>query len=98
MNELISKTACEVADLLRAREISPVDAVTASAQRIEQVEASINAIPTVCIDRALEQAKALERQQPFGHSEFRDWLGGLPISVKDLTETAGVRTTFGSPI
>ncbi len=98
MNELISKTACEVVDLLRAREISPVDAVTASADRIEQVEASINAMPTLCIDQALEKARELERQQPFGHSEYRDWLGGLPISIKDLTETAGVRTTFGSPI
>lgn len=72
MNELISKTACEVVDLLRAREISPVDAVTASADRIEQVEASINAMPTLCIDQALDKARELERQQPVGHSEFRD--------------------------
>ncbi len=98
MNELISKSAYEVVQLLKDRKISPVDAVSASAERIAQVDGSINALPTLCIEQALDKAKALERQNPSGQSESRGWLGGLPISVKDLTETAGVRTTFGSPI
>ncbi len=98
MNELIAKTAYEIVQLLKARQLSPVDVVNASAARIGEVEDSINAMPTLCIDRAIERAKELERQEPFGQSDDRGWLAGLPISIKDLTETAGVRTTFGSPI
>ncbi len=98
MNELITRTAYEIVTLLREREISPVDAVNASAERIADVDQHINAMPTLCVDQALEKAQALERQSPFGVADERAWLGGLPISVKDLTETKGVRTTFGSPI
>ncbi len=98
MNELITKTAYDLVHLLNERKISPVDLVNASAERINEVEASINALPTLCLENALERAKALERQASFGRDDDRGWLAGLPISIKDLTETAGVRTTFGSPI
>lgn len=98
MNELIEKSAYEIVRLLREREISPVDVVNASTERIQEVESSINAMPTLCTELALEKAKSMEQQKPFGQSDDRGWLAGLPISVKDLTETAGVRTTFGSQI
>ncbi len=98
MNELITKSAYDVVQLLREREISPVDVVTASTERISEIEGSINAMPTLCLEQALDKAQALERQKPFGQADSRGWLAGLPISVKDLTETAGVKTTFGSPI
>ncbi len=98
MNELIERTAYDIVSLLKERTISPVDVVNASIGRINEVEHNINALPTLCFEQALEKAQALEKQNPFGQSDDRGWLGGLPISVKDLTETAGVRTTFGSPI
>ena len=98
MNELIARSATEIVHLLRERAISPVDVVKASAERIQQVDETINAMPTLCIEQAIEKAEALERQNPMGQPHVPTWLGGLPISVKDLTETAGVRTTFGSPI
>lgn len=95
MHELLKKSAIELLALLDNREISPVDLVEASAQRIEEVEPQINAMPTTCIEQALDKTKTMS----FSNSEQkRGWLGGLPISIKDLMETKGIRTTFGSVI
>ena len=66
--------------------------------RISQIEPEINAMPTLCVEKALDRAKALTKQAPSDRPHARGWLGGMPISVKDLVETAGVRTTFGSSI
>ena len=98
MHELLNRTAYEIVELLASGELSPVDLVQISADRIAEVEPAINAMPTLCVERALDQAKKLVGQSPTDRPNARGWLGGLPISVKDLTETAGVRTTFGSPI
>ena len=98
MNELITRSAYEIVQLLKERQISPVDLVNASIERIGEVEGSLNALPTLCSEQALEKAQVLAQQKPFGQSDDRGWLGGVPISVKDLIETAGVKTTFGSPI
>ncbi len=97
MNELLSKSACEITQLLAAKEIRPTELVEISADRISQVEPYINATPTLCVEQALDRAKEIENNPPDTH-HVRGWLGGVPISIKDLTETAGVRTTFGSPI
>ena len=98
MNELITRSAYEIVQLLKERQISPVDLVNASIERIGEVEGSLNALPTLCSEKAMEKAQVLAQQKPFGQSDDRGWLGGVPISVKDLIETAGVKTTFGSPI
>ena len=98
MHELLNRTAYEIVELLASGELSPVDLVQISADRIAEVEPAINAMPTLCVERALDRAKKLVGQSPTDRPNARGWLGGLPISVKDLTETAGVRTTFGSPI
>jgi amidase len=55
-------------------------------------------MPTLCIDRARDHAKALmsgKRREAEGEA---GWMAGLPVSIKDLTDVAGVRTTYGSPI
>ncbi len=93
-DELISMTAREAVRRLRAREITPLDLVDAAAARIEAVDGAVNALPTLCLDRARDMAKAFQAPAEPGPG----WLAGLPIVVKDLEELAGVRTTFGSPI
>jgi amidase len=94
-DELIALTAMEAVELLRRRELRPLELVEAALARIAEVEPAVNAIPTLCAERAREHARRLERERPH---DGPGWLGGLPIAVKDLTPVAGVRTTFGSPI
>ncbi len=98
MKEILKLSAFEMSQLLHSRQISPVELVEISAERITEIEPNVNAMPTLCVEMAMEKAKALEAQNPVGRLDDRGQLGGLPISVKDLTETEGVRTTFGSPI
>ncbi|MEU9448888.1 amidase [Streptomyces sp. NPDC048277] len=84
----------EMAAAIRAKELSPTEAVTAVLEQLDKVEPGINAFVTVVREQALEQAKEAEARIARG-----DELGplhGVPITVKDLTATEGVRTTFGS--
>src|SRR2546428_12907695 len=95
--ELYCLTANEAVRLLKSGKVSPLELVDAAAVRIEATDAALNALPTVCIDRARAHARRIMKEgrmakRPAG------WLGGLPISVKDLNAVAGVRTTWGSPI
>ncbi|MFZ5792356.1 MAG: amidase [Pseudomonadota bacterium] len=96
-DELVRLTACGAVDLLRQGEVSPLDLVEASLARIEQVNPKINAIVTLCAERARNQARRLMATKPKAADERR-WLAGLPFAVKDLNDVAGVRTTYGSPI
>src|SRR6185437_10182049 len=70
--------------------------ITAHIERINQVDQAVNAIVTRCFDRALEQAAAADRALAAGREPF-GVLHGLPVAHKDLVETAGIRTTYGSP-
>lgn len=93
-DDLIWTSAHELADLYRSRTVSPVEVVEAVLERQEAVNPQINAFVTVTADQAREQAKQAERRL-LNEPELPR-LFGIPITVKDLTETAGVRTTFGS--
>ena len=97
-NELIRLTATEAVARLRAREITPLDLIDAAAARIAEVEPAVNALPTLCLDRARDHAKALMRGERREAEGEAGWLAGLPVAIKDLTDVAGVRTTYGSPI
>ena len=95
---LIRMTATEAVARLRAGEVSPLEMIDAAEARIAEVEPAVNALPTLCLDRARDHAKALMNRQRREAAGEAGWLAGLPVAIKDLTEVAGVRTTFGSPI
>src|SRR6476646_7875113 len=81
---------------IRARDLSPVEVLDAVLARIEAVNPLINAYCTVAAETAREAARAAEARVANG--EPLGPLHGLPVSFKDLTPTAGIRTTMGSRI
>jgi amidase len=83
-------SAVELAELLRKREVSAVEVMRAHLERIERVNPRINAIVTLVAERALEEAARADARGPRGP------LHGLPVAHKDLFDTAGIRTTYGS--
>ena len=95
MRELTALSAREAVRRLAAREISPLELIDAALARIAEVEPAINALPTVCAERARDHARRLT---DLGDGDKRGRLHGLPVAIKDLMDVAGVRTTFGSPI
>ncbi len=92
--ELCDTTARQLAEWLATRRCSAREVVAAHLERIERANGACNAIVTLCPETALAAAARLDetivRQGPVGP------LHGLPIAHKDLVETRGVRTTFGS--
>ena len=89
MNDLWRKPATEIVALLKAGDVTPEELLDVLEQRVNQVDGVVNALPTVCWDRAREAAASANRDSI---------LAGLPVAIKDLTPVRGVRTTFGSPI
>jgi amidase len=97
-DELTSLSATEAVARLRAGRITPLDLIEAAAARIAAVEPAVNAMPTLCLERARAHARDLmagRRREAEGEP---GWLAGLPVAIKDLTDVAGVRTTYGSPL
>ncbi|VIO71367.1 Acylamidase [Bradyrhizobium ivorense] len=91
---LVKETACAVVDKLKAGDVSPLELLDVLETRIAAVDGKVNALPTLCFDRARTHAKTL-MQKPAAE---RGLLAGLPVPIKDLTNVAGVLTTQGSPI
>ncbi len=96
--ELIRLSAREAVARLIKREISPRDLLDAAERRIAAVEPHINALPTLCLDRARGHAESLAEGRGREAAQEPGWLAGLPVALKDLVDVAGVRTTYGSPI
>ena len=96
MDELFKLTARAMVDLLGRAEISPLEAIDAALARIEATDGALNALPTLCAERAREAARRMAPND--AASMAPGWLAGLPIAVKDLNDVSGVRTTYGSPI
>jgi amidase len=96
--DLIHLSAVCAVSALRAGDITPLDLLDAQEKRIAAVDGAVNALPTLCFERARERAKALLARTGDLDPSSPGWLAGLPIAVKDMNPVAGVRTTFGSPI
>jgi len=91
---LVRETACNIVNKLNSGEVTPLDLLDVLEKRIAEVDDKVNALPTLCFDRARNHAKTLMAKP----AAARGLLRGLPIPIKDLTNVAGVRTTQGSPI
>jgi amidase len=93
---LTRKSARELGALIRGRSVSPVEVLDAHLAAIEQINPKLNAIVTLAAERAREAARAAESavicNEPLGP------LHGIPVAIKDITATAGIRTTYGSPL
>jgi aspartyl-tRNA(Asn)/glutamyl-tRNA(Gln) amidotransferase subunit A len=86
--------ASRLADLIRGKQVSAVEVMRATLARAEAVQASCNCFITLCPERALAEAAAADRALAQG-GDLKP-LHGVPFHVKDLVNTAGVRTTFAS--
>jgi amidase len=91
---LIQATACAIVDKLNSGEVTPLDLLDVLQARIAEVDGKVNALPTLCFDRARAHAKELMKK-PAGQ---RGLLAGLPVPIKDLTAVADVLTTQGSQV
>jgi len=88
--------AVEARDLIGRKKLSPVELVESCIGRIEAVDHAVNAMVARDFERARAQARLAE--QAVMRGEPLPALHGLPIGIKDLEDTAGLRTTYGSPI
>ncbi len=86
----------QVSDLIRKKSASPVELTQECLKRIEKLNPSLNAYITVMSEQAMAQARALEAERQGG--KWRGPLHGIPIGLKDLIDTAGIRTTAASAI
>jgi aspartyl-tRNA(Asn)/glutamyl-tRNA(Gln) amidotransferase subunit A len=95
-NDLTLLTLAEASDRVRKKIISPVELVQASLRRIERLNPLLNAYITVTGEAALIRARELEAEAQQGR--WRSPLHDIPVALKDLIDTAGVRTTAASAI
>lgn len=96
MKQLSDLSILQVADLYRRRELSPVELIGSTFERLKEVEPELNSFITTMESEAMEAAK--EAEAAFLRNEYKHILYGIPYSVKDLYYTKGIRTTCGSRI
>ena len=90
------QSIAETSELLRKRKLSPVELTKQCLARIEKLNPTLNAFITVTADLALAQARSAEDEIVRGH--WRGPLHGIPLALKDLIDTAGIRTTAASAV
>ena len=94
--ELCYMSAGDLSTLIRNKQVSPVEVIDAHLSRIEATEPTLNSFITLLPDHARDAARRAESQIQAGN--YRGPLHGIPVGLKDLFNTAGVRTTSGSRI
>lgn len=94
--ELCYLTMHEAGPLLKSRKLSPVELTRAFLGRIEQLDGTLHAYITLLPDRALAEARAAEAEILRG--DYKGPLHGIPIALKDLYDTQGIRTTASSRV
>ena len=93
---LVDRSALELRDLIATKAASPMEVLEAHLAEIARLNPPLNAIVTLAEEQARAAAKAAE--EAVMRSETLGPLHGLPLVVKDITETAGIRTTYASPL
>jgi amidase len=93
MNDLVFRTAHQLAEMIRNREVSAIEVVDAHLAQIAKYNSKLNAICTLDEENARTQAKKADEATALGEN----WgaLHGVPVTIKDIFETAGMRTTAG---
>src|SRR5262249_43172070 len=86
----------EVSQAVQKKEVSPIDLTQACLKEIERRNPELNAFITVTAESALAEARKAEAE--IARGEWKGPLHGIPLAVKDLAETAGVRTTAASAV
>jgi amidase len=91
LGELAFASALELAELVRRRQVTPTELVAGYVERIEELDSDLNAFVTTCYEEGLEEARQAEDATgalpPFH---------GVPLPIKELTDTAGIRTSYSS--
>lgn len=95
-NDVAFLTISELSELIRNRKVSPVEVTRKMLDRVEKLNPSVNAYITVTSDLAMKSAR--EAESEIQQKKWRGPLHGIPIALKDLFDTAGVRTTAGSAL
>src|SRR6476661_6443478 len=95
-HDLAAITIGQAAELIRKKAVSPVELTRTCLDRIERMNPALNAYITVMAGQAMAQARELENEQHRGR--LRGKLHGIPIGLKDLLDTRGVRTTAASAV
>lgn len=92
----VPQTAVRIAAAVRAGEVSAAEVTQAALARIARDNGALNAIVTLDAKGALAAAQAIDAR--IARGEAVGLLAGVPVGIKDVTETAGLRTTYGSPV
>src|SRR5512139_2576765 len=98
-DELCEFSLVQAAELIRQRMLSPVELTKAHLERIQRVDPLINSYITVTAEAAMQRARQAELELQRGETQAGGPLGplhGLPLAIKDLYETRGIRTTAGT--
>lgn len=96
MNEIFEWDAVTLAERVRTWAVSPVEVIEATLDRVAAINPTLNAICTLAADEARAAAKDLEAR--IGRGEDGGSLAGVPVGIKDVIQTGGIRTTYGSPL
>ncbi|WP_240686881.1 amidase [Amycolatopsis suaedae] len=97
MSGIVDVDATELARLIRGREVSCAEVMTAYLDRIEAYNPAVNAIVALR-ERSVLLAQARERDDELRDGRYRGWMHGFPLAVKDLAAAAGFPLTHGSPV
>ena len=95
-NELLKLTISEIAPMIQAREVSPVELTEAALAEAERRQPTLNSFITIMREPAMEQAEQAEEELSRG--EYRGPLHGIPIGIKDNIATGGIKTTLGTKV
>jgi amidase len=96
-DEICFMRAVDMVDAIRTKKLSAREVMQAHLQQIQRVNAHVNAMVTMVPEEQL-MAQAAAADEALANGKWLGPLHGLPVAVKDLHETAGIRTTYGSPL